>query len=612
MFTCIETGAWIYSYTISNYVADAMIDYQLFRGEDCDIDITYNDYLVPHLIGDATIIGYGTVTRQVAIVLTPDPEAITSSPIFTTNEDGSEVGLKWCMRLGLFTEDQGILVNWKDIEVDMRVSLSPGVRALEQTDRRLAKDCSNGFDVVFDPVNVEVFILPEPSATPTESPAPTEFGASAAPTASPTLAPTAPTASPTAGPTPSPTAEDAEQVTTTNSTSGFGGIVIAPTSSIPIFGGGASGSDKIASTFFLVEAFMCTSENLPLDPNDQDAVRLTGSIVRVCVQPNAGAISQGLYMRSVDSFYFSKNDTDFLQFAIEGGQSDFLGFTVEMNCERGSEICSFDTIMRADLFSTTGVVVGHGVATLQFGNANSRRFLSAGIGDRELIQGGKTRYTGFDLTIPVLSRYESQRVQASSGLNDVWPIILLGLALYIIWVGTTLAVIRHKRKWVDFHLTESDGVVVNHSGVKDGHEVTLEPFINSNDASQVDPEVGGKVADQGLDDVVHGGPKIADRSLNAKQHTVVESRLAASPEVGGKVAHQGINVAPPRGPKAIRQVAHRSLDAKKHTVVKSKLAASPEVGVKFADQGLDVAPRGPKSMRQVADRSLDAKQHTIV
>jgi hypothetical protein len=317
-------------------------------------------------------------------------------------------------------------------------------------------------------------------------------------------------------------------------------------------------------------------------------------------------------MRSVDSFYFSKDDTEFLQFAIEGGQSDFLGFTVEMNCERGSEICSFDTIMRADLFRTTGVVVGHGVATLQFGNANSRRFLSAGIGDRELIQGGKTRYTGFDLKIPVLSRYESQRVQASSGLNDVWPIILLGLALYIIWVGTTLAVIRHKRKWVDLHLTESNGVVVNHSGVKDGHEVTLEPFINSNDASQVDPEVGGKVADQGLDDVVHGGPKIADRSLNAKQHTVVESRLAASPEVGGKVAHQGINVAPPRGPKAIRQVAHRSLDAKKHTVVKSKLAASPEVGVKFADQGLDVAPRGPKSMRQVADRSLDAKQHTIV
>jgi hypothetical protein len=314
-------------------------------------------------------------------------------------------------------------------------------------------------------------------------------------------------------------------------------------------------------------------------------------------------------MRSVDSFYFSKDDTEFLQFAIEGGQSDFLGFTVEMNCERGSEICSFDTIMRADLFRTTGVVVGHGVATLQFGNANSRRFLSAGIGDRELIQGGKTRYTGFDLTIPVLSRYESQRVQTSSGSNAVWPIMLLGMALYIVWVGAILALIRHKRKWADLHLAENDGVVLNHYGVKDGQEATLEPFINSNDASLVDPEVGGKVAGQGLDDVVHDGPKVADRSLDAKQHTVAKSKVAASPEVGCKVVHQGLDVAP-RGPKAIRQVADRSLDAKKHTVVKSKLEASP--GGKVAHQGIDVAPRGPKAIRQGTDRNLDAKKYTVI
>jgi hypothetical protein len=503
MFTCKESGAWIYRFTISNYVADDMIGYQLFRGDDCEIDITFNTYLVPFLAGDLTIIGYGTVTRQVALILMPDPETISSSPIFTANEDGSEVGLGWCMRLAVFTKDQSTLVNWRDIEVDMRVSLAIGVRALEQTKRRLSVDCSSGYDVVFDPVNVEPLYLDGDSAQPTGvdsgqptmTPGPSGTSSPTAPTTAPSYVPTAtPTATPSASPT---VAEQSENVTTSNSTGGFGGIVIAPTSTIPIFGegNGATGSDKSASTFFLVEAFMCTSDNLPLDPNDQAAVRLAGSVVRVCVQPNAEALSQGLYLRSVDSFYFSKNDTDFLQFAIEGGQSDFLGFTVEMNCERGSEMCSFETIMRADLFGTTGVVVGHGVATLQFGNANSRRILSAAIDDRELIQKGKTRYTGFGLTIPVLSRYESQLLQTSSVSNVIWPTTMIGMALYIIWVGVTLALIRHKRKWSDLH------------------SATLEP-LNSNDASQVDPEVGGKAADQRLDDTVHHR---AD-SLDETQH----------------------------------------------------------------------------------------------
>jgi hypothetical protein len=498
MFTCGESGEWIYRFTISNYVADDMIGYQLFRGDDCEIDITYNTYLVPFLATDLTIIGYGTVTRQVALVLTPDPETISTSPIFTANEDGSEVGLAWCMRLAAFTKDGSTLVNWRDIEVDMRVSLAIGVRALEQTKRRLSVDCSSGYDVVFDPVNVEPLYLDGDSAQPTGvdsgqptmTPGPTGTSSPTAPTSAPSAVPTA---TPTATPTLSPTILGAaENVTTTNSTTDDGGfnIVIAPVSTIPIFGGGGeTGSDKVASTFFLVEAFMCTSDNLPLDPNDQAAVRLAGSVVRVCVHPNAEAISQGLYLRSVDSFYFSKNDTDFLQFAIEGGQSDFLGFTVEMNCIRGSEICSFETIMRADLFATTGVVVGHGVASLQFGNANSRRILSAAIDDRELIQKGKTRYTGFGLTIPVLSRYESQLVQQTSSVSNViWPTTMIGMALYIIWVGVTLALIRHRRKWADLHLAETnDGVMVNHSGVEDGQEEasTLEPLKNSNDASLV-------------------------------------------------------------------------------------------------------------------------------
>jgi hypothetical protein len=162
----MESGAWIYRFTISNYVADEMIGYQLFRGDDCEIDITFNDYLVPYLTGDATIIGYGTVTRQVALVLLPDPESIISSPIFTANEDGSEVGLAWCMRLAIFTKDGSTLVNWRDIEVDMRVSLSIGVRALEQTERRLSVDCSNGIDVVFDPCKIEVLESSAPTTAP--------------------------------------------------------------------------------------------------------------------------------------------------------------------------------------------------------------------------------------------------------------------------------------------------------------------------------------------------------------------------------------------------------------------------------------------------------------
>ena len=193
MFTCLASGAWIYRFTISNYVADDMIGYQLFRGEDCDIDITFNDYLVPFLEGDATIIGYGTVTRQVALILIPDAETITSSPIFTTSEDGSEVGLKWCMRLAVFTKDQTTLVNWRDIEVDMRVSLAIGVsRALEHTERQLSADCSNGYDVIFDPVKIEVLESEAPTEAPTAAPStlsPTEVGETRAPTVTASVAP---------------------------------------------------------------------------------------------------------------------------------------------------------------------------------------------------------------------------------------------------------------------------------------------------------------------------------------------------------------------------------------------------------------------------------------
>lgn len=93
-----------------------------------------------------------------------------------------------------------------------------------------------------------------------------------------------------------------------------------------------------------------------------------GSKVRVCVKPTDDALADGVYMRSVDSFTYYRDNlatgNRINQVALKDGASANLQLT-EHFCERGWEMCYFDTLLNADFYFKAGRVYGYGEAWLQ-------------------------------------------------------------------------------------------------------------------------------------------------------------------------------------------------------------------------------------------------------
>ena len=93
-----------------------------------------------------------------------------------------------------------------------------------------------------------------------------------------------------------------------------------------------------------------------------------GMKVRVCVEPTEEALQDGVYMRRIDSFTYQREMQEAGQYvtqaAVRDGESADPA-TTELFCERGSELCYFDTLLKADFYFSTGPVFGYGEAWLQ-------------------------------------------------------------------------------------------------------------------------------------------------------------------------------------------------------------------------------------------------------
>lgn len=93
-----------------------------------------------------------------------------------------------------------------------------------------------------------------------------------------------------------------------------------------------------------------------------------GTKVRVCVQPTDDALQDGVYMRQVDSFTYQRQEPDggqlVTQVALNDGESADPA-TTELFCERGWDLCYFDTLLKADFYFSPGRVFGYGEAWLQ-------------------------------------------------------------------------------------------------------------------------------------------------------------------------------------------------------------------------------------------------------
>jgi len=117
-----------------------------------------------------------------------------------------------------------------------------------------------------------------------------------------------------------------------------------------------------------LEAYECDENNAPVIV----PVYNQGDLFRICIKPDEVATSDGLFMRQLDSMYYSKSDVDVIQYAIEGGQRDFFGLS-KSQCTPGSSVCWVESIIKAEFYASAGFVNIAGIGSLQFGSSPSRR-----------------------------------------------------------------------------------------------------------------------------------------------------------------------------------------------------------------------------------------------
>merc|ERR1711907_31991 len=120
-----------------------------------------------------------------------------------------------------------------------------------------------------------------------------------------------------------------------------------------------------AAQAYTGEGYMCNpGTDTPVD--DAAAALNQGSLITVCIKPDADAISDGIKMRTVDSFEWTRDATT--QTAVESGiaAGNLLTSFDETACE-GGDYCQFSSILFAAFYATEGQVSGAGVASMQFG-----------------------------------------------------------------------------------------------------------------------------------------------------------------------------------------------------------------------------------------------------
>ena len=131
---------------------------------------------------------------------------------------------------------------------------------------------------------------------------------------------------------------------------------------------------RTANQVYLVEAYRCTTaeeDGLPVKESDETAIN-QGTVVRVCVMPDEDARADGITMRSVDDFTWSRSFPNTVnQPAIVGRNVVARNDLTTLDCNPGDLYCSFETILFAAFYTTAGAVAGSGVASMQFGTTNN-------------------------------------------------------------------------------------------------------------------------------------------------------------------------------------------------------------------------------------------------
>ena len=180
---------------------------------------------------------------------------------------------------------------------------------------------------------------------------------------------------------------------------------------------------RTANQAYEVRGYECNANNFEeLTGADKDRPRNQGEIIHVCVTPEAEAITDGIFMRSVDKFEFTRGTT-IRQSAVEDNTpaGNLLTTYTPADCE-GALVCRFSTILFAQFYATPGQVSGAGTASMQFGGT-ARRQLRA---ERDLQAADSAGAAEFDLNFEVAQA----EAQSDSGAGSTSMGVAMTMAAF--------------------------------------------------------------------------------------------------------------------------------------------------------------------------------------
>jgi hypothetical protein len=137
--------------------------------------------------------------------------------------------------------------------------------------------------------------------------------------------------------------------------------------------------NNTANQVYLIDGYQCDGNGDELDAAGLAATRNQGSVIKVCVEPDLEARTAGIFMRSVDSFMFTRSDVSPVinQPAVTSPNTASNNGLTSLVCSRGLAKCYFETILFAAFYASPGSVGGTGVGSMQFGDSATGRRLRA-------------------------------------------------------------------------------------------------------------------------------------------------------------------------------------------------------------------------------------------
>eukprot|EP00529_Nitzschia_sp_RCC80_P003588 CAMPEP_0113492162 /NCGR_PEP_ID=MMETSP0014_2-20120614/27929_1 /TAXON_ID=2857 /ORGANISM="Nitzschia sp." /LENGTH=1134 /DNA_ID=CAMNT_0000385975 /DNA_START=416 /DNA_END=3817 /DNA_ORIENTATION=- /assembly_acc=CAM_ASM_000159 len=95
------------AFPLSDLVPDGTVEILTFSDQDCSVDISDNDYLVPELIYDDNPDPTGEKDRDVEVVYTIDPVKMAGTDVWVERDEGQTIFLSFCMAVNLLNGPVG-------------------------------------------------------------------------------------------------------------------------------------------------------------------------------------------------------------------------------------------------------------------------------------------------------------------------------------------------------------------------------------------------------------------------------------------------------------------------------------------------------------------------